>query len=68
MGKVNIRLNSGKEIIFTCEKFEVCRNLIDGSIESIKWENIRRGEIPLYIRLKSVECVTEIDPEESGGE
>lgn len=59
MHELKIRLKSGKELNVFCKEYEIETSNMTGALLRFKCDNAH-GELPLYISLADVECITKI--------
>lgn len=55
MQEWHLLLNSGRELIVTCESAEITKNRF-GEVTNIHWNGIK-DNIPIRLNLESCECV-----------
>lgn len=62
-----VRLKSGREFYFSCDKYSMTRSNITGELEETSFEGMV-GECPIYLRPNEIESVSRIIEEDDGGE
>ncbi len=59
MHEVKIKLKSGKEFSVFCKEYKIETSKLSGELVGFEYEGAY-GEVPLFLSLMDVECITEI--------